>query len=152
MKYNKITKLMNRFLKGDTSTTIDNLREIIDMSCNEGDITYFEARELSKKISEIDINNLTVFDNYRSGIEDLLFYYYEDYSETNYAEYDLDKKLERDLILEIIEKIDTNHKFNSKENLCYISFLQELKNEYSSAKISNSLVYMIEYIEAYTFD
>lgn len=152
MKYNELKDLVEKLLSGSSSVTTKLLTEKVEESLYSGDITYSQAREISSKISDININRLTTFDNYNSGVSDLLSYYYEDYSETNYEGYDLDMKIERDTLVDIVEKIDYGKKFTSKEIKEYTSFLDEIKAEHFTINILNSLDYMISFIKANKID
>ena len=139
MKNEEIMKMLESLKNGNSSMTDVMIKETIYNSEEIGDITYSQARAFFKQLKTIDVNNLTQLDSYKSGIADLLDNYYEDYLETNYIDYDLDKKMERDMILEIVEKVDLNKPFTEKEALKYISFLKELLKEHSGYRVADSL-------------
>ena len=45
--------------------------------------------------------------------------------------YDIDNILERDTLLEILEKIDNNYNFSDKEKATDMSFIEELKEYFT---------------------
>lgn len=147
MVYSEIKKIMDNLFSGDSSISIPNLKDTIYISYQEGDISYDDYKSFFNSLKRINLNNRTPFDKNRSGLNYLLSYYYKDFVETNYIDYNLDKKIELDTILEIEDKIDSNHVFSYKESIKYLSFLHELKKEYNDWKILDSIDYMISYIE-----
>lgn len=51
------------------------------------------------------------------------------------------------MIIDIIERIDCNEAFSSKEIKTFTTFLEEIKKEHCELNIQNTLNYMINFIK-----
>lgn len=148
MIYEKILDKINKIKNGEISYhEINSIKDELDSLYHSKELNYSKLRELSKLINGINPNNTTIFDNYNTGLQLLLSYYHNDFDETNYDNYDLNMKIERDKIIYISEKIDNNELFKEEDAKEYTYFLHYILNDYNNAYIVNTLNYMIDYIE-----
>lgn len=148
MIYEKILDKINKIKNGEISYhEINSIKDELDLLYHSKELPYSKLRELSKLINGINPNNTTIFDNYNTGLQLLLSYYHNDFDETNYDNYDLNMKIERDKIIYISEKIDNNELFKEEDAKEYTYFLHAILNDYNDAYIVNTLNYMIDYIE-----
>ena len=148
MIYEKILDKINKIKNGEISYhEINSIKDELDLLYHSKELPYSKLRELSKLINGINPNNTTIFDNYNTGLQLLLSYYHNDFDETNYDNYDLNMKIERDKIIYISEKIDSNELFKEEDAKEYTYFLHAILNDYNDAYIVNTLNYMIDYIE-----
>ena len=148
MIYKKILDKINKIKNGEISyCEINSIKDELDLLYHSKELNYSKLRELSKLINDINPNNTTIFDNYNTGLQLLLSYYHNDFNETNYGNYDLNMKIERDKIIYISEKIDNNKLFKEEDAKEYTYFLHSILNDYNNAYIVNTLNYMIDYIE-----
>lgn len=148
MIYEKILDKINKIKNGEISYhEINSIKDELDSLYHSKELNYSKLRELSKLINGINPNNTTIFDNYNTGLQLLLSYYHNDFNETNYGNYDLNMKIERDKITYISEKIDNNELFKEEDAKEYTYFLHSILNDYNNAYIVNTLNYMIDYIE-----
>lgn len=148
MIYKKILDKINKIKNGEISYhEINSIKDELDLLYHSKELPYSKLRELSKLINGINPNNTTIFDNYNTGLQLLLSYYHNDFDETNYDNYDLNMKIERDKIIYISEKIDNNELFKEEDAKEYTYFLHAILNDYNDAYIVNTLNYMIDYIE-----
>lgn len=148
MIYEKILDKINKIKNGEISYhEINSIKDELDSLYHSKELNYSKLRELSKLINGINPNNTTIFDNYNTGLQLLLSYYHNDFDETNYDNYDLNMKIERDKIIYISEKIDNNELFKEEDAKEYTYFLHAILNDYNDAYIVNTLNYMIDYIE-----
>lgn len=148
MVYKKLLDKINKIKNGEISySEIQSVRDELDSLYYSKEFHYSKLRELSKLINEINPNNTTTFDNHNTGLQLLLSYYHNDFHETNYGNYDLNMKIERDKITYITEKIDNNELFKEKDAKECTYFLHSILNNYNNAYIVNTLNYMIDYIE-----
>ena len=148
MIYEKILDKINKIKNGEISYhEINSIKDELDLLYHSKELNYSKLRELSKLINGINPNNTTIFDNYNTGLQLLLSYYHNDFDETNYDNYDLNMKIERDKIIYISEKIDNNELFKEEDAKEYTYFLHAILNDYNDAYIVNTLNYMIDYIE-----
>lgn len=148
MIYEKILDKINKIKNGEISYhEINSIKDELDLLYHSKELPYSKLRELSKLINGINPNNTTIFDNYNTGLQLLLSYYHNDFDETNYDNYDLNMKIERDKIIYISEKIDNNELFKEEDAKEYTYFLHSILNDYNNAYIVNTLNYMIDYIE-----
>ena len=134
MIYEKILDKINKIKNGEISYhEINSIKDELDLLYHSKELPYSKLRELSKLINGINPNNTTIFDNYNTGLQLLLSYYHNDFDETNYDNYDLNMKIERDKIIYISEKIDNNELFKEEDAKEYTYF-------FASSSLNSSLL------------
>lgn len=107
------------------------LAKILEVTMNfsqfgdwEGQVNNTNPRTPELKI---ETNKYSITDDFKYEIQEIMDNYREDFSESNYADYDISMVLERDNFLNIIKIIELDEEISDNEKQKHITFLKELR-------------------------